>query len=86
MITSYERDDLIYILKMNRFTLKEADSAQLSFTSKINGDNFAIEILIIEDLPSVTIKRNGETKHSATTKDVDDLKIFLEERLYQYVE
>ena len=86
MITSYERDDLLHIMKMNRFVLKDSDSAQMSFIQKINGEGYEINILMIEDLPSVTIKQNGEIKYSETQKSVDDLKIFLEERLYRYLE
>lgn len=86
MINSYERDDLLHIMKINRFTLKEADSAQLSFTKQINGVSYSLEILIIEDLPSVTIKCDGEITYSESPKSIDDLKIFLEERLYQFVE
>lgn len=86
MITSYERADLLHLMKMNRFVLKDADTAQLTFTRQIGGEEYEIGILIMEDLPSVTIKRSGEMKHSETTKSVDDLKIFLEERLYKYLE
>jgi hypothetical protein len=85
MMTSYERDDLLHIMKMNRFVLQDADSAQLSFTRQLGGEDYEIDILVIEDLPSVTIKRNGEIQYSETTKSVDDLKIFLEERLYKYL-
>ena len=86
MISNYERDDLLHIMKMNRFVLKEADTAQLSFTRQNNGDDYEIDILIIEDLPSVTIKQNGQIKHSDIPKSVDDLKTFLEESLYKYLE
>jgi hypothetical protein len=85
MITNYERADLLHIMKMNRFALKDADTAQLSFTRQVGGENYEISILVIEDLPSVTIKQNGQIKHSETPKSVDDLKIFLEERLYKYL-
>ena len=86
MITSYERADLLHIMKMNRFALKDADTAQLSFTRQIGNEDYEIHILVIEDLPSVTIKQNGKIKHSETPKSVDDLKIFLEESLYKYLE
>lgn len=84
MITSYERDNLLHIMNMNRFVLQEADSAQMNFVRKVNGKDYEISILIIEDLPSVTIKQNGQIKHSETLENVDDLTIFLEERLYRY--
>ena len=85
-MTSYERADLLHIMKMNRFVLKEADTAKLSFTRQIGVENYEIGILVIEDLPIVTIKQNGQLKHSETPKSVDDLKIFLEESLYKYLE
>ena len=86
MITSYERDDLLHIMKINRFVLKDSDPAQMSFIQKINGEGYEINILMIEDLPSVTIKQNGEIKYSETQKSVEDLKIFLDESLYRYLE
>lgn len=43
-------------------------------------------ILVVEDLPQVFIKQNGEVVYSETVKSIDDLKIFLEERLYKYFE
>jgi hypothetical protein len=86
MITSYERDDLLHIMKMNRFVLKDSDTAQMNFTHQVSGEEYEINILVIEDLPSVTIKRNGEIKYSETQKSVDDLKIFLDESLYRYLE
>ena len=85
-MTSYERDDLLHIMKMNRFVLQEADTAHMNFTCQLNGRDYEISILVIEDLPSVTIKQNGEIKYSETQKSVDDLKTFLEESLYRYLE
>jgi hypothetical protein len=85
MMTGYERDDLLHIMKTNRFVLQDMDTAQMSFTRQSNGENYEVAILVIEDLPSVTIKQNGKIKHSETPKSVDDLKIFLEERLYKYL-
>jgi hypothetical protein len=42
--------------------------------------------LVTEDLPQVFIKQNGELVFNEAVKSVDDLKIFLEERLYKYLE
>ncbi len=80
MISIPERDDLLHIMKINRFVLNEADTAQLSFTRQFGGEDYEIDILVIGDLPSVTIKQNGQIKHTETPKSVDDLKTFLEER------
>jgi hypothetical protein len=43
-------------------------------------------VLIVEDTPSVVIKKKGTLVYSETVKSIDDLKIFLEERLYKYLE
>ena len=45
-----------------------------------------MSVLVVEDLPRVSIKQNGEVIFSDTIKSIDDLKIFLEERLYKYLE
>ena len=86
MITAYERSDLIHIMKMNRFTLNDSDTAQLEFGGQVKGKDYQINILVVEDLPQVFLKRDGEVVFNETVKSVDDLKIFLEERLYKYLE
>ena len=86
MITSYERSDIIHIMKMNRFTLSDSDTAHLEFSGQVKGQSYKIKILVVEDLPRVSIERNGEAVYSDTVKSIDDLKIFLEERLYKYLE
>lgn len=86
MITPYERSDLIHIMKMNRFALSDADTAQLEFSGQAKGKSYLIKILVVEDLPRISIEENGEALYSDTVKSIDDLKIFLEERLYKYFE
>ncbi len=86
MITPMERLDLIHIMKMNRFTLNDSDTAQLEFGGQVKGKDYQINILVVEDLPQVFLKRDGEVVFNETVKSVDDLKIFLEERLYKYLE
>jgi len=86
MITAYERLDLIHIMKMNRFTLSDSDTAQLEFGGQVKGKDYRITILAVEDLPQLFIKRDGEVVFIEMVKSVDDLKIFLEERLYRYLE
>lgn len=86
MISDYERSDLIHIMKMNRFVLQEADSAHLSFSGRVKGKDYEVNLLIIENLPSVRIKQNGELLYSETVKSIDDMKIFLDEQLYNYIE
>ena len=86
MITSYERSDLIHIMKMNRFTLSDSDTAQLEFGGQVKGKDYKIKILVVEDLPRIFIEQNGEAVFNETVKSIDDLKIFLEERLYRFLE
>lgn len=86
MITAYERSDIIHIMKMNRFTLSDSDSAELCFNGQVRDIDYQITILIVEDLPQVSIKQNGAVVLNETVKSIDDLKVFLEERLYKYME
>ena len=86
MITSYERSDIIHIMKMNRFTLSDSDTAQLEFSGQVKGKSYRIRILVVEDLPRISIKQNGEIVFNDMMKSIDDLKIFLEERFYKYLE
>lgn len=86
MMTAYERSDIIHIMKMNRLTLSDSDTAHLSFNGQVKGKDYQITILAVEDLPRVSIKQDGEVVYNETVKSVDDLKIFLEEQLYKYLE
>ena len=60
MISAYERSDLIRIMKMNRFALSDADTAQLEFGGQVEGKNYRITILVVEDTPQIFIELNGE--------------------------
>ncbi len=51
MMTAYERSDIIHIMKMNRLTLSDSDTAHLEFSGQIKGKNYQITILVVEDLP-----------------------------------
>ena len=86
MMTAYERSDIIHIMKMNRLTLSDSDTAHLEFGGQVKGKNYRITILVVEDLLRVSIKQGGATVFEDTVKSIDDLKIFLEERLYKYLE
>ena len=86
MMTSHERSDLIHIMKMNRLTLNDSDTARLSFKGQIKEIDYEIILLAVEDQPTITIKKMEKTIYSETVKSIDDLKIFLEERLYQILE
>ena len=85
-MTSYERSDIIHIMKMNRFTLSDSDTAQLEFGGQVKGKSYRIIILVVEDTPQVFIKQDGKVILNETVKSVDDLNIFPEERLYKYLE
>ncbi len=86
MMTTYERSDIIHIMKMNRLTLSDSDTAQLEFSGQVKGKNYRMTILVVEDLPRVSIQQDGELIYNETVKSIDDLKIFLEERLYKRLE
>jgi len=86
MMTAYERSDIIHIMKMNRFTLSDSDTAQLEFSRQVRGKDYRITILVVEDLPRVSIKQNEELVFEDVVESIDDLKIFLEERPYKYLE
>ncbi len=85
MMTAYERSDIIHIMKMNRLTLSDSDTAQLEFSGQVRGKDYRIIILVVEDLPRVFIKQGGAIVFEDTFKSIDDLNIFLEERLYKYL-
>ncbi len=86
MITSGERSDIIHIMRMNRLALIDSDSAHLSFAGEVKGKDYQINVLVVEDLPRLAIKKEREILFNDTIKSIDDLKIFLEERLYKYFE
>jgi len=73
-------------MKMNRLILSDSGTAHLQFNRLLKEKDFQITILVVEDLPRVSIKQNGEVVFEDTVKSVDDLKIFLKERLYLYLE
>jgi hypothetical protein len=72
-------------MKMNRFSLTDSDTAHFTFTGSFKEKDFVVEILATENEPQVKIKQNESLILSETVKSIDDLKIFLEERLYQYL-
>lgn len=71
---------------MYRFTLTDSDTAYLSFDGQVKGKNCQVAILVVGGVPSVVIRHNGAVVFNDIVKSVDDLKIFLEERLYKYLE
>ena len=60
MITAYERSDIIHIMKMNRLTLSDSDTAQFCFNGQDKDRDYQITILVLEDSPQVYIKQNEE--------------------------
>jgi len=85
MINSYERSDIIHIRKMNRFALIDSDTAKLTFSGGFKEKDYTVAILIVENEPQVLIKQHESAILNQTLRSVDDLKIFLEERLYQHL-
>ena len=86
MITSHEHSDIVHIMKMNHLKLVDSDTAHLEFSGQVNRLDYRITILAVEDYPTVIIKREKEVVFTDIVKSVDDLKIFLEERMYKYLE
>lgn len=86
MISAYECSDLIHIMKINRLALSDSDTAHLEFGGQVKGKDYRITILVVEDLPQISIRQNDKVVLNETVKSVDDLEIFLEERLYKYLE
>jgi hypothetical protein len=72
-------------MKMNRLGLADSDSAQLEFAGEIAGRSYRVKILAVESAPQLIIDSDGEVLCHETLRSVDDLKIFLEERLYKYL-
>jgi hypothetical protein len=85
MITAHERSDLIHIMKMNRLSLTDSDSAQMEFAGPINGKHYRVKILAVESSPQLIVTGGGEVLCNETMSSVDDLKIFLGERFYHYL-
>jgi hypothetical protein len=85
MINSYERSDIIHIMRMNRFVLTDSDTTNLTFAGSFKEKEFTVVILATDIEPQVIVKHNKSVIMSETVKSVDDLKIFLEERLYRYI-
>ena len=59
MIITSERFDIIRIMKMNRLHLSDSDTAQLEFGGQVKGKDYRIRILVVEDLPRISIERDG---------------------------
>ncbi len=57
MISLHERSDLIHIMKINRLTLREADTAHLTFDGQIAGSDYEVTVLVLEDTPSVPSRK-----------------------------
>ena len=85
MISRYESSDIIHIMKMNRFALSDSDTAHLNFIGSFKEKDYTVGILVAENEPQVIIKQNQLLILRETVKSIDDLKIFLEERLYQHI-
>lgn len=86
MIAAYERSDIMHIMRMNRFTLNDSDTAHLEFGGQVKGKEYLITILVVDGLPQIFIKQDGRLVLNGTVRSIDDLKIFLEECLYRYLQ
>ena len=71
MISAYERSNLIHIMKMNHLTLSDSDTAQFEFSGQIKSKDYRVIILVVEDLPQVSIKQNGEVVFNEAVNSID---------------
>ena len=71
MITSHERSDIIHIMKMNHLALIDSDSANLGFVGRIKGEDYQINVLVVEDLPQLGIKKEGEILFNDIFRSID---------------
>ncbi len=55
------------------------------FGSESEGKTYLVTVFALEDLPRVSIKQNEVMLFNDTVKSIDDMKIFLEERLYKFM-
>lgn len=85
IISSHERSDIIRIMKMSRFALIDSDAAHLTFAGSLEEKDYTVEILAAENEPQLIVQQNGSLSLRETVKSIDDLKIFLEERLFQHL-
>lgn len=44
---------------MNRFTLRDSDTAQLEFGGQLKGKSYKIKILTAQDLPRISTEQSG---------------------------
>jgi hypothetical protein len=73
MINTFERSDIIHIMKMNHFILSDSDTVELSFNDQGIDRKYQVSILLLEDLPQVYNKQNQKVIFNTTLKSVDDL-------------
>lgn len=85
-MTAHEPFDITHIVKVNRFTLSDSDTAHREFGRQVKEKSDKIKIPVVEGLPQVLIKQHSIVILNEMVKSVDDLKIFLEDRLYKYFE
>jgi len=65
--------------------MTDSDTAHLTFGWCFMEKDYSVEILAAENEPQVIVKQNKSVVVNETVKSIDDLKIFLEERLYQHL-
>ncbi len=81
MISAHDRADLTHIVRTSRLILVEADPAHPIFSEQVTGGADEASAPVIEDTPSVAIRKSG-LSISEVVKSVDDLQISLEDRPY----
>jgi hypothetical protein len=46
-------------MKMNRLSLSDSDTAELCFNGQFKNKDYQITVLVLDDLPQVSVKQNG---------------------------
>ncbi|MET0754274.1 MAG: hypothetical protein ABWZ66_12910 [Pyrinomonadaceae bacterium] len=63
----------------------DSDTAHLMFSGYFMEKDYTVEVLAAGNEPQVIVKQNKSVMVNETVKSIDDLKIFLEEHLYQHL-
>lgn len=85
MISNQDFSDITQLMKMNRFALVDGDTAHLEFAGVFSDKSFSLKVLAAENEPQVALKCNDRVIFSRSHKSIEELKIFLDEKLYLYL-
>ena len=86
MISNQDFSDIIHLMKRNRFALVDGDTAHLEFAGNFSENVFSLKIMAAENEPQIALRENDRMILRETLNSIDELKIFLDEKLYRYLE